>query len=639
MSPEEQDAPVVQEFEQTEEQQSSAEIGLVSLLELQILADEFKALGPKIGSSGKPGVGKDGDGDGLCNESFGVGVPCMPSIPDVPIWSAKQKVRLEKRRSAVARFRERKRTKANFKLADLFQAGKDNDTAAVDRYLKRIFEHDGLGEDKKFRSRVTKHSYFDFGQADSFLVDGDFLDEDGNIVGQFQRAISRKGNIDHINMFIDDGTETGDFPSHGDHRGRGIGSDFLLETGDKYADIGAKQIDIVAANDGVYNWAVDGYDWDDESAREKFLKHMRRVLEDNQKEWFPNEDERKLFEQLVQKAEGEQWVDPNRVTPYLFTLFTNSREFMTEPLRGESEADPRRIEWVGKKPVRALPDQQGSLVDSLRETMGEAAEGIWGPIRQRRLDKRRKVIDRREERGKIDAPPTVKMLRDSVEKGYEKNLEVYGAPIFEFDGLGEKGNATSKITKVTLWGTKPEENEAGIPPSIYYTGDYLNKSGKQIGTFSYTLRLDPVDGKMVVEHEHVSISKKHRGTGIGSDHQLLVEEQLGKMGFEEMRLLATMEDGAYNWAVDGYDWENQTQKAKFLTHMQQILDDTKTEWFETKEERELFAKLIAEAQKQKSASPKRVTPYHFTLFPRAKEFMTKPLNWYGTRPIRKSPIK
>ena len=209
------------------------------------------------------------------------------------------------------------------------------------------------------------------------------------------------------------------------------------------------------------------------------------------------------------------------------------------------------------------------------------------------------------------------MLRDAAMKDSPATVEVYGKPIFEFDNLGEKGIASAKVSKITLWGTKEDEAAADIPPSIYFTGDYLNKSGKQIGTFSYTLRLDPVDGKMVVEHEHISISKKHRGTGIGSDHQLLVEEQLARMGFEESRLLATMENGAYNWAVDGYDWENQTQKAKFLTHMEQILNDTKTEWFETKEERELFAKLIADAQKQKSASPKRVTPYHFTLFPRA----------------------
>ncbi len=73
--------------------------------------------------------------------------------------------------------------------------------------------------------------------------------------------------------------------------------------------------------------------------------------------------------------------------------------------------------------------------------------------------------------------------------------------------------------------------------------------------------------------------------------------------------------------------------------MQQILDDTKTEWFETKEERELFTKLLQQALKQKAKTPNRITPYHFTLFPRAKEFMTKPLNWYGARPIRKPSDK
>lgn len=613
----------------------------VVVLDISEFETELKAIGPKIGSSGKPGIGKDGDGDGLCNESFGVGVPCPPSVPDVPLWSAKQKARLEKRRSTVQRFKERKRTKANFKVSDLFKAVKDRDEEAQERYIRRIFDHDNLGENGSFKSRVTDYQYSDF--DGSFLLDGEFLDENNNVVGKFERAIDRKGKVDHINLFIDDGTETGIFPSRGDYRGQGIGSDFILETQDKYADIEAKQIDIIAANDGVYNWAVDGYDWEDEGARDNFLKQMRRALTDNQKEWFPNDEERQLFEQLLEKAEGEQWDDPNRVTPYLFTLFTNSREFMTVPLSGESESYSQMTEWAGNKPVSALPEPKTSVMDSLRKLMGEGTESIWGPIQKKRLEKRRGVIARRKERGKeqwtLDRPPTIKMLRESTMMNSPKTVEVYAAPIFEFDNLGEKGVASTKIEKVVLWGTKPEENDAGIPPSVYVTGDYLNKSGKQIGTFSYTLRLDPVDGKMVVEHEHISIAKKHRGTGIGSDHQLLVEEQLARMGFEESRLLATMENGAYNWAVDGYDWENQTQKTKFLTHMQQILDDTKNEWFETKEERELFAKLIADAQKQKSASPKRITPYHFTLFPRAKEFMTKPLNWYGTRPIRKSPDK
>jgi hypothetical protein len=960
MSLEEQDDSVVHEFEQIEEQAPPVEISLTALLELQMLEAEFKALGPKIGSSGKPGVGKDGDGDGLCNESFGVGVPCMPSIPDVPIWSAAQKARLQKRRSAIARFKDRKRSKANFSFKDLFDAKKSGKDKEVEELIGQIFNHDGLGQDGKYKSRVTSVGYsgLETGANNYFKVDGEFYDEDGNLVGSFQRAIMENGFIDHGTLSMDDGTgEIEKYDGKADYRGLGIGGDFLLESQEKYGDIGIDGINVIAVSQGAYQWAVDGYDWANEFQRTKFLKQMRRVLDDNEKDWLETKEERELFQQLLEKALSEDFDDENRVTPYLFTLFPKSKDFMTAFIKGKDDLLPERLNWAGRRPVRTIPKslvsaleaeikalgtpiggigrdgdgdglcnesrgvgvpcppgvpniplwskiqqrrldkrrstierfknrerktvsfthqdiwaaqengdtetvkrmvkdifnhnnlgedgkyksvvravrenrdiivegqilneknepvgyfqrniarngtiyhsvlnlkgdlskknprertkfknkgigsdfilesqqkyadigvpeiftttdedgnyhwavdgydwenkksrdrflenmrivledptknwfpnnderelfkqvlekaesedfddknrvtpyvftlftnargfmsqflteqqtggrvgslwwdgkkrpqqglprrEQGSVVGSLKEILGDDVESVLGETQQKRLDTRRKVIDRRKERGKIANPPTVKMLRDSAENGYEKNLEVYGAPIFEFDGLGVNGNATAKITKINVWGATEDEQGAGIPPSVYYTGDYLNKSGKQIGTFSYTLRLDPVDGKMVVEHEHVSISKKHRGTGIGSDHQLLVEEQLSKMGFEEMRLLATMENGAYNWAVDGYDWENQTQKAKFLTHMQQILDDTKNEWFETKEERELFAKLIAEAQKQKSASPKRVTPYHFTLFPRAKEFMTKPLNWYGTRPIRKSPIK
>lgn len=280
---------------------------------------------------------KDGDGDGRCREGETPGgVPCVPGMPErvvSELWGRAQAKRLQQRRAAVqrAKLRERRRTTPP-DAAEIIEAGRSGRTEDLQEMMADVFDMEDLG---RLRVKAEVQSVYAIGpdmpdQKDWFQNEvgamGVFLDDRGRPVGRFQRWFAEENGVlkvKHEELVIED-----------PYKGFGIGGDFIADTQSKYPEMGVEEIHVDAAlDDGPYTWAVAGFDWKDEENRMLFLGYMEEALaayrSGDRPELFSDAQEAAAIQALIQRSMDEGFEDPDRLTPYAFTLFSGARAALT----------------------------------------------------------------------------------------------------------------------------------------------------------------------------------------------------------------------------------------------------------------------------------------------------------------------
>ena len=325
---------------------------------------KIKVLGPTL-KPRRPGVDLiDGDGDGLCEESEGLGVPCPPKLLRERIqqmWDQRQAKRLERRRANLKRAQERrdpwgKRTPLS--VDAIRRAAQAGQYSVIEGEMKRVFEIEDLGGIEGARSVVdevyglgnlpdSRDPAFPDSYGVAIKVDGRILDEDDNQIGEFTRIIlPEKKAMYHDYLKINN-----------DQKGQGVGSDFITATEGRYHRMGFEDTMVTAAlDDGPYTWAVAGFDWADEKQRNRFLGYMLDNITDYRSGKRPNlfesQQEALELEALVLRAMDEDFNDPNRLTPYIFTLYKGAREGLTKQSYNRA-VDSRS--WEGIRKVTPPP--------------------------------------------------------------------------------------------------------------------------------------------------------------------------------------------------------------------------------------------------------------------------------------------
>lgn len=288
-----------------------------------------------------------------------VDVPKAPPVQD-PVaestWAERHAKRIERRRKMIDRVRKRPdrwggETPEN--IRELEELTADGDFEPVEKEMRRLFEIEDLGGtgaksvvmSVEPLGPVPDSEYPWWGTGPGALVNGVIVDADGEMIGEFSRDVDfENGVVHHASLVMDEGFE-----------GQGIGSDFITDTEAQYHRLGIKAIDVEAGlKDGPYTWAVAGFDWSEEAERRKFLMYMRANIEQylsgKRTDLFEDREEALELRRLVERAEQESFDDPDRLTPYAFTLYKGAREGLTK--QSNSSADRRG--WNGRKPVRPL---------------------------------------------------------------------------------------------------------------------------------------------------------------------------------------------------------------------------------------------------------------------------------------------
>jgi len=324
---------------------------------------KIKVLGPTL-KPRRPGLDLiDGDGDGLCEESEGLGVPCPPKLLRERIqqmWDQRHAQRLERRRGNLKRAQRRrdpwgKRTPLS--VDAMRRAAQAGQYSVIEAEMKRLFEIEDLGGIEGVRSVVDEVYGLgdlpdspdpdfpnDYGIA--VQVNGRILDDEDNQIGEFKRIILPEKKAMYHDYFEMDA----------ENKGNGVGSDFITTTEGRYHRMGFEEVMVQAAlKDGPYTWAVAGFDWADALERRKFLGYMLDNIADyrsgERPELFESQQEALELEALVLRALEEDFNDPNRLTPYIFTLFKGAREGLTK--RSYRAVDVRT--WNGTRKVTPPP--------------------------------------------------------------------------------------------------------------------------------------------------------------------------------------------------------------------------------------------------------------------------------------------
>lgn len=279
---------------------------------------------------------KDGDGDGRCREwEVEGGVPCVPGMPERGVdelWGRQQARRMQQRRAAVQRSKLRQqRWGPTPSASEVMDAGREGDEERMRELLGQVFEMEDLGR-LRVRSAIT--GVYAQGPdlpgeewyQNEVGVQGVFIDMDGREVGRFHRWFSDDGGVmkvKHEELVIE-----------APYKGFGIGGDFVADTQARYPEMGVEEVHVEAAlDDGPYTWAVAGFDWKDDDNRLLFLGYIEEAIEayrsGQRPELFNDADEAAAIQELLQRAMDEDFEDPDRLTPYAFTLFSGARAALT----------------------------------------------------------------------------------------------------------------------------------------------------------------------------------------------------------------------------------------------------------------------------------------------------------------------
>lgn len=314
------------------------------------------------------------------------------------LWTAAKEQSLKKRKNAAVLRLEG--AEADTTIEDIrpfeyfYLETSDQDPDEVKALLRPLVEqlyvHDGLGADGRFYTRYSygrTKPYWDapLGKEYDILDAGvEFVDsETGEVIGSFYASFPKGeyGEVEHDLIRIDE-----------EYQGLGIVQDFLTSTERMYYLSGIKSITGLAAlQSGPYMWARDGFDWENEYEKERFLYTLRdNVSLALRSGGLTNETANEYFS-LIDRAFSENGDDPERITPLHFSFM---------PQYGELT---RTMNWRMKRDVRpigttASTDEQYDVADSGRQGLGEERARLLAERRQRQEARLREVEERNRER-------------------------------------------------------------------------------------------------------------------------------------------------------------------------------------------------------------------------------------------------
>jgi hypothetical protein len=265
-----------------------------------------------------------------------------------------------------------------------------------------------------------------------------------------------------------------------------------------------------------------------------------------------------------------------------------------------------------------------------------AVDKLWGRTEAKRFEKRRDAIKRARIRRQTKPQPkmTVQELIEAGKQGQTQQLEEEIKKIFEITDLGRMRAKTEADFIHAVGPDMPinEHNPLNINKKtewpdngIIIGGKIYDQNGNPIGKFDRQIMISET-GKPEIYHEQLIIDEAHKGQGIGGDFIADTQHDYIKIGIQQIHVFAGLEDGAYNWAVSGFDWAEEYDRKQFLSYIQEAIDEyqqTKnTELFNTNEEAAAVQALIRQAQQERFNAPQRLTPYAFTLFTGARKALS-----------------
>lgn len=676
---------------------------------------EIKMIGKPIGargvSAGKP---VDGDGDGICYESD-LPRPCPPGVfagTQLPkgFTAAEQALkntgmeqelissvskRSDKHRAWLRKAREQNpgRTKQGKEIYSRFQELFDDfedypptkavehiypnhpDYGDIPKLIENAFTMDGLGDGDFYTDQIdVSLSYIKSKGMILFDVTGIFKDTEGDTRGEFSRdfILDKSGMfsvVKHDLLKLDE-KET---------RGQGVGSQFAMVSDDFYKGLGIRAIALDAAlDDGAYTWARAGYDWQSEEARKSFLDNLSSKLDSF------SDEEKPLVIDLIAQAKSEKFDSPNRLTPFVFTLFGGSKNALFKQY------------WAARKEISQIadmPDLEKALsfftetksavritaeVVSIKDisikilpTIASSAKGpgdgkdgdndgltddgtqwerpalptfidapiqeLWSRAHKESYDRRMKIAQKRLKSAESKKAVTARQLREAINNFDEKEVMRAAKQLFEHTGLGTDGSISSQIVEAEI------ENVSGQTAVRVY-GVFKDDSGQKLGMFSRYLY--PSGGRdsrdPYVDHDELNLDFGGRGfmagknLGIGPSFGVASEIQYARSGYKDINLTAGLSDGPATWAKDGFDWRDEEDRKDFLLGLLRAVNNpSASSKFSSENERTLYRKMIEQSLNEDFNDDDRLTPLQFAMLPKFKELAKDAnMSWEGTRQVR-----
>lgn len=406
-----------------------------------------------------------------------------------------------------------------------FRAFSPGVQAALENVASRWYDHD-LGDG--YTSEVVGVSLARNSAGGlPVTVMGVIRDGDGNRIGEFTRALHRV-NVDDLMEPVADGDDiviNHEYLSIGvDHQGKGLGSRFMAASLDAYQGHG---IDVVTTNamtdplenlNGAYTWAVAGFDWDPASwsLAQEIGAHMlnadpdsvvgRMLVDDYNPDTSPTPLDVAMdpVGKLVLKGEPGV-VSWNGVLP------VNPGAARREPVT------PAGRDRAGLTPPRPVPVSAADVGEFLAYTFANP-----------------------------DNPPTEAETRDAMALLYEHTLP------------------SGYRTTVTEAKIRP-----GQFTGINVDGAIYESDGTLVGHFSRTIG-ESSDG-LTARHESISLKEYHQGKGVGAQLTASVFDAYRDAGIAKVKTDAASTgtdamNGAYTWAVAGFDWDPDDSKTLDKMH-------------------------------------------------------------------------
>ena len=676
---------------------------------------EIKMIGKPIGARGvSAGNPVDGDGDGICYESD-LPRPCPPGvftgtqlpkgftaaeqalkntgmeqalISSVSKRSDKHRAWLRKARSQnPGRTKQGKEIYSRFqKLFDDFEDYPPTNAVAniypnhpdygdIPKLIENAFSMDDLGDSNFYTDQIdVSMSYIKSKGMILFDVTGIFKDNEGDTRGEFSRdfVLDKSGMfsvVKHDLLKLDE-KET---------RGQGVGSQFAMVSDDFYKGLGIRAIALDAAlDDGAYTWARAGYDWQSEEARKSFLNNLSSKLDSF------SDEEKPLVIDLIAQAKSENFDSANRLTPFVFTLFSGSKNALFKQY------------WAARKEISQIadmPDLEKALsfftetksavritaeVVSIKDisikilpTIASSAKGpgdgkdgdndgltddgtqwerpalptfidapiqeLWSRAHKESYDRRIAIATKRLKSSESKKAVTARQLREAINNFDEKEVMRAAKQVFEHTGLGTDGSVSSEIIEAEI------ENVSGQTAVRVY-GVFKDDSGQKLGMFSrYLYPSGGLDSRdPYIDHDELNLDFGGRGfmagknMGIGPSFGVASEIQYARSGYKDINLRAGLSDGPATWAKDGFDWRDEEDRKDFLLGLLRAVNNpSASSKFSSENERTLYRKMIEQSLNEDFKDDDRLTPLQFAMLPKFKELAQDAnMSWEGTRQVR-----
>lgn len=684
---------------------------------------DVKAIGAPIGGRKPTGAPRDGDGDGICWEST-TPRPCPPGVPSgtrLPkgFTAAERAVTTQRQRAEIADITESRRIKMRVSQDRIISSNPDRTAigqqianeakkliessrknwangeqisgSALEALFKDAYKMRSLGSDGLVRTARLNTDIKWWEDATpgkigylEVYVRGDFFkgskNDPSDRSGWFGRtyrfyAGTGEVEVDHDNLFLDGWAN--------DVRGGQVGSDFANISNNIYEGIGVSSVELDAAHDGSYAWAVAGYDWRDEETKEEFLNEIEYRI--SRGGYFASKDKAAIIDLLAKARKESEEGLPRTVTPYSFTVFSSSRKGLNDILwsgrldlskiaempdlsksiasavketkeivgvKKISRKALRRIRDFGRGPGSGLDGDGDGLTDDgtpwERPAVPRVLERVserWGrgmdEYLERRRDAAKRVFKResKRQRAKMD----IQTIQAAIDSGDDIEMRRVANVLFAHEGLGTNQDVKSKVKEV-------QSITLGGQQVISVEGIFVDDSGQELGYFIRDI--SPLANAALkltrpgVAHQELKLEDiSDRGLGIGLSFGLASEFQYKRAGLEEIALQAGLDNGVYTWARDGFDWSSPEVRQDFLSDLLRGVNASNTSGaLLTDEEKKMYRDVIQQAMNERFDDDERLRPIHFSFMPKFNKLQqaiksdpaqgVARLNWYGRRKVR-----